>query len=396
MRTVKATAAAVTAALAAGAAGIVAGRIASDAGLKAPPGRPLPGEPRLTVHSTAAGRIALTRDLAALRPGTYGLAGDASHAVVGDVLTAEAHSADSVVRRLERVTHGTLAPGDKVWLTPNAYVGDPKSALGLDHTDVDIPGELGALPAWFVPGRRDTWVIAVHGLGTTREHALNIMEFLHRHRFPVLAPTHRGDVGAPRPPDGLNHFGETEWRDLDAAMRYAVDHGARQLVLHGWSTGATMALRAAARSDLRDRVKGLVLDSPVLSWELTLRALAAARHTPGVLLPLAVRAAQGRTGLPSDHSGLYADRTVPYAVHEDRPREDRPDDKDHDRPPPPTLVFHGPDDTIAPWNLSRRLAATHPDRITLHTVRQAPHAAMWNADPSAYEETLRRFLTPLM
>jgi len=140
VRTVKATAAAVTAALAAGAAGIVAGRIASDAGLKAPPGRPLPGEPRLTVHATAAGRIALTRDLAALRPGTYGLAGDASHAVVGDVLTAEPHSADTVVRRLERVTHGTLAPGDKVWLTPNAYVGDPRSALGLDHTDVDIPG----------------------------------------------------------------------------------------------------------------------------------------------------------------------------------------------------------------------------------------------------------------
>ncbi|MET8081601.1 alpha/beta hydrolase [Streptomyces sp. NPDC005303] len=391
MRNVKATAAAVTAALAAGAAGIVAGRIASDAGLKAPPGRPLPGEPRLTVHSTAAGRIALTRDLAALRPGTYGLAGDASHAVVGDVLTAERHSADTVVRRLERVTHGTLASGDKVWLTPNVYVGDPKSALDLDHTDVDVPGELGALPAWFVPGVRDTWVIAVHGLGTTREHALNITEFLHRHRFPVLTPAYRGDIGAPRPPDGLNHFGETEWRDLDAAMRYAVSNGARQLVLHGWSTGATMALRAAARSGVRDRVKGLVLDSPVLSWELTLRALAAGRHTPGVLLPLAVRAAQGRTGLPSDHSGLYADRTVPYVDH-----EERTDDMGPDRPPPPTLILHGPDDTIAPWRLSRRLADAHPDRIALHTVRQAPHAAMWNPDPNGYEEALRRFLTPLM
>ncbi|WP_454344523.1 alpha/beta hydrolase [Streptomyces canus] len=391
MRTVKATAAAVTAALAAGAAGIVAGRMAGDAGLKLPPGRPLPGEPRLTVHSTAAGRIALTRDLAALRPGTYGLTGDGSHAVVGPVLTAEPHSADTVVRRLERVTHGTLAPGEKVWLTPNVYVGDPGSALGLDHSDVDIPGELGLLPAWFVPGVRDTWVIAVHGLGATREHTLNVMEFLHRHRFPVLATTHRGDAGAPRPADGLNHFGETEWRDLDAAMRYAVSNGARQLVLHGWSTGATMALRAAAHSGVRDRVSGLILDSPVLSWELTLRALAAARHTPGVLLPLAVRAAQGRTGLPSDHSGLYADRTAPYADH-----ADRTDDMGPDRPPPPTLLLHGPDDTIAPWGPSRRLAAAHPDRIALHTVRQAPHAAMWNADPSAYEEALRRFLTPLM
>jgi pimeloyl-ACP methyl ester carboxylesterase len=182
-------------------------------------------------------------------------------------------------------------------------------------------------------------------------------------------------------------------------MRYAVSHGARQLVLHGWSVGATMALRAAARSGLRDRVKGLVLDSPVLSWELALRALAAARHTPGVLLPLAVRAAQGRAGLPSDDTGLYTDPTTTghTAAATTAPAADRTDaDLTHDRPPPPTLIFHGPDDTVAPWDLSRRLAATYADRITLHTVRQAPHAAMWNADPGAYEEALRRFLTPLM
>ncbi|MFE5916303.1 alpha/beta hydrolase [Streptomyces sp. NPDC056468] len=375
MRTVKATAAAVTVALAAGAASVAAGRFASGVALTAPPGRPLPTEPRLTVHATAAGQIALTRDLASLRPGTYGLSGDGSHAVVGPVLAAARHSADTVVRRLERVTHGTLEPGDNVWLTPNVYVGNPSDALGLEHADVDIPGELGALPAWFVPGARDTWVIAVHGLGTTREQAMNVMEFLSGRHFPVLALAYRGDLGAPRPPDGLNHLGETEWRDLDAAMRYAVRYGAKQLVLLGWSTGATMALRAAAHSGLRDRVSGLVLDSPVLSWEATLRALASARRTPSVLLPLAVRAAQGRTGLNADRAngnGNRDDLTVP------------------------TLIFHGPDDRVAPWSLSRRLADARPDLVALQTVDRAPHAAMWNADPEFYEESLRRFLTPLM
>jgi alpha-beta hydrolase superfamily lysophospholipase len=375
VRTVTATAAAVTAALAAGAAGIAVGRLAGDAALKAAPGRPLPTEPRLTVHATAAGRVVLTRDLAALRPGVYGLGDDGSHAVVGPVLGRESRSADTVVRRLERVTHGTLQPGDKVWLTPNVHVGNPRTALGLDHTDVDIPGELGTLPAWFVPGARDTWIITVHGLGTTREHSMNLMEFLTRRHFPVLALAYRGDPGAPRSPDGLHHLGETEWRDLDAAMRHAVRHGAKQLVLHGWSTGATMALRAAAHSGLRDRVSGLVLDSPVLSWETTLRALATARRTPGALLPLAVRAAQGRTG-------LHADRGAEAAAL--------------DRPTVPTLVFHGPDDTVAPWTLTRRLAAAHPNLVALHTVKQAPHGCMWNADPNAYEEALRRFLTPLM
>ncbi|WP_121746331.1 alpha/beta fold hydrolase [Streptomyces sp. E2N166] len=375
MRTVTATAAAVTAALAAGAASVAAGRLASDAALKASPGRPLPTEPRLTVHGTAAGQITLTRDLAALRPGRYGLAGDGSHAVVGPVLGTAEHGADTVVRRLERVTHGTLAAGDRAWFTPNLYVGNPGTALDLEYADVEVPGELGPLPAWFLPGSRPTWIIAAHGLGATREHAMNFMAPLHRRHVPVLALAYRGDVGAPPSPDGLHHFGETEWRDLDAAVRYAVDHGARQVVLLGWSTGATMALRTAALSGVRERIAGLVLDSPVLSWEATLRALATARRTPGALLPLAVRAAQGR-------AGLHADSDVHTAgLH---------------RPAVPTLIFHGPDDVVAPWRFSRRLADTHPRLVALHPVEGAPHGAMWNADPDDYEETLRRFMTPLV
>ncbi|MFD6434413.1 alpha/beta hydrolase family protein [Streptomyces venezuelae] len=378
MRPAKATAAAVTAvtaALGTAAAAIAAGRFASDAALKAPAGRPLPTEPRLTVHATAAGQISLTRALASLRPGTYGLSGNGTHAVVGPVLDSAPHEADTVVRRLEAVTHGVLEPGARVWLTPQVHLGDPRTALGLDHTDVDIPGELGGLPAWFVPATRDTWVITVHGLGTTREHPMVVMDFLNRMRVPVLDLAYRGDLGAPRSPDGLGHLGETEWRDLDAAIRYAVRNGGERVVLHGWSTGAAMCLHAAAHSALRDRISGLVLDSPVLNWEVTLRALAGARRTPGPLLPLAVRAAQGRTGLRGDRILASAG---PDALRV------------------PTLVVHGPDDTVAPWVFSRRMAEQRPDLVTLHPVPDAPHGAMWNADPAAYEEVLRRFLTPLI
>lgn len=136
-----------------------------------------------------------------------------------------------------------------------------------------------------------------------------------------------------------------------------------------------MALHACVGSALRDRISGLVLDSPVLDWTDTLRGLAAARGVPAALLPLAVRAAQGQTGL---HGTGLLETSLPATLHV------------------PTLIFHGPDDTLAPWVHSRRLAATRPDTVSLHTVDRAPHAAMWNADPARYEETLRRFLTPLM
>ncbi|MGW6689299.1 alpha/beta hydrolase [Streptomyces sp. NPDC054961] len=379
MRTATATAAAVTTTLlgagAAVTAAALAGRRAADAALRTEPGRPLPGSPRLTVHSAAAGGVELTRSLASLRPGTYGLTAPGVHAVVGSVLPEAPSGPDTVVRRLLAVTHGRLDPGTRVALTPQVHLGNPGTALGLDHADVDVPGELGALPAWFVPAARDTWVITVHGLGATREHPMVVMPFLHRQRLPVLDLAYRGDLGAPAPPDGLGHLGASEWRDLDAAIRYALRYGARRIVVHGWSTGATMALHAVERSALADRICGLVLDSPVLDWQATLRALVAARRTPGPLLSLAVKAAEGRAGLRADHPAPGSD---PGALRI------------------PVLIFHGPDDTLAPWEPSRRLAAARPGLVTLRTVPQAGHGAMWNADPAGYEEALRRFLTPLM
>ncbi|MFJ3170119.1 alpha/beta hydrolase family protein [Streptomyces roseus] len=376
MPSATATAAAVaTTLVGAGAAAIAAGRYAADAALRHDPGRPLPGDPRLGVHSTGPGRITLTRSLASLRPGTYGLSAPGVHAVVGSVLDGLDPGPDAVVRRLLAVTHGSLEPGTRVTFTPQVHAGNPRTALGLEHADVDVPGELGGLPAWFVPAARDTWVITVHGLGAGREHPMVVMPFLHRQRMPVLDLAYRGDLGAPASPDGLGHLGESEWRDVDAAIRYAVRYGARRVVLHGWSTGAAMALHAAARSALADRICGLVLDSPVLDWHATLRALVAARRTPAALVPFAVRAAEGRAGLRGDRPAAGAD---PAALRV------------------PVLIYHGPDDMLAPWEPSRRLAQARPDLVTLRTVREAPHGAMWNADPAGYEEALRRFLTPLM
>ncbi|MEU7136942.1 alpha/beta fold hydrolase [Streptomyces sp. NPDC046261] len=372
LRTVAAAAA--TTLIGAGAAAVAAGRYAGDAALKADPGRPPPGQPRLALHDVTATTVTLGRTPASLLPGTYGLAGRGVHAVVGPVIADVSHPHDRVVRSLQRVTRGVLRPGERVWLTPQVHAGNPRDALGLAHAEVDVPGELGPLPAWFVPGGRDTWVITVHGLGTTREHPMIVMPFLNAQRLPVLDIAYRGDPGAPRPAHGIGHFGAGEWRDLDAAIRYALRYGARRVVLHGWSTGATMALLAARNSALSSRVSGLVLDSPVLDWPAALRALAG-RRVPAALIPLAVRATEGRTGLAPQALLAAAD---PAGL------------------PMPTLLVHGRDDTLAPPEHSRELAAGRPELITLRAVRGAGHAGSWNVDPQGYEEALRRFLVPLM
>ncbi|MFC4497255.1 alpha/beta hydrolase [Streptomyces ovatisporus] len=390
---------AATSALGAGVAAVAAGRYAADAALR--PARSAPaagrghlpagfGGPSLTVHEVGAGHIALTRSLTARLPGTYGLVGRGCHAVVGPVLGGEHQAraaADTVVRRLERITYGELTPRTKVWLTPQVCTGGPGDALGVDRTETEVPGELGPLPAWFVPGRRDIWVVALHGLGAGPEQPLPLLPFYAAQGLPVLGLSYRGDPGAPAPPGGVRHLGDTEWHDVAAAVRHAVRQGAAQVVLHGWSSGASMALRAADELRRRPgvqpgegsavgRISGLVLDSPVLDWWATLRALAAARHVPRPLLPLAVRAAQGRARVAEP------ERLAPVT--------------DPARLAVPTLIVHGPNDVIAPWEASTAFAAAREELVSLYPVPHAPHAAMWNADPAEYEERLRRFLTPLL
>ncbi len=384
MRQLTRAAAAATTVLGAGAAAVAAGRRAAGATLRphrsGSGGVPVPAGfhgATLTVHSAGAGHIVLSRAQASLLPGRYALTGRGFRALIGPVLpeATEKAGADTVVRRLDRVVSGDPVCGARVRLTPELYEGNPREALGLDCEDLKIAGELGPLPAWYLPGDRTTWTLTVHGLGTTRAQPLALFPFFARHRLPVLDMGYRGDRAAPATPDGFGHLGDAEWPDLDAALRHALDHGARQVILYGWSTGATMALHTLTRSEHRDRIGGLVLDSPVLDRRATFRALAAARHVPRAVLPLAERAASVRAGLPSERPAVLEDPQVLKV---------------------PTLLFHGPADTVAPCGASHRFARLHPDLVTFQEVPDAPHAAMWNAAPDAYEESLRRFMVSLM
>jgi hypothetical protein len=383
----------------AGTVALAAGRYGSAFALKPSVAGPAP-ESLITVHSVTPQHVVLTRTPASTRPGVYGLTGPGVHATVGAVTATTGHS---VTRVLARVDKGSLDPGASVRMTPQAYTGDPRTAHGLAFTDVEVPGELGPMPAWYLPADRGTWVIAVHGVGATREQTLAVLPTLHRFRLPVLVPSYRNDPGAPASPDGLGHLGDTEWRDLDAAVRYAVGHGARRIVLYGWSTGATMALRALHLSTLSAKVGGLVLDSPVLDWHSTVSAAVRSRGLPRALAPLAVRAAEGRTGLRTARHGAHPSPQGSHlAQHGPHTASHGPHPARHTDPADPaalrvpTLIVHGPDDAFAPWSASRALARQRPDKVSLHAVPDAPHTAMWNADPADYEETLRRFLVPLM
>ena len=222
-------------------------------------GRPLPAEPRLTVHATAAGHIALTRVPRGaaprhVRPHRARLPRRrrprAGRRPARPPTPSSAVWSGSPTARLE--------PGAKVWLTPQCAHGDPRRrARRRPHRG---GGARRTRPAARLVRARRPRHLGHHPARPGRHPRTppDVLPFLHRQRLPVLDLAYRGDLGAPRPPDGVGHLGGTEWRDVDAAIRYAVRYGAEQRrparLVHRRHHGPARrrALRAA-RPDLRAR-----------------------------------------------------------------------------------------------------------------------------------------------
>jgi len=168
--------------------------------------------------------------------------------------------------------------------TPDGRL-DPATAYGLPFATVHVAEPLGRAPAWYVRGRTATWAVIVHGMGAPRAEALPMLPLLHSRGFAALVITYRNDPGAPSSPDRLSHLGADEWRDLDAAVGYAVAHGAARVVLVGYSIGGEIVCNFLRHSASTGRVDAVVLDSPVLEWRGPLATAAPAAGNRPSRLP---------------------------------------------------------------------------------------------------------------
>jgi alpha-beta hydrolase superfamily lysophospholipase len=320
-----------------------------------------------TVDSLSSGRVVLSRSKDTLRPGVYGLDWHHGHAIVEEVLNSNTHT---VTRQLTAV-RGQLTPGTKVGLDPSVYEGNPTQALGLPFSNVRVPDELGAMPAWLIPAHSRTWVIVVHGINSSREDDLRFTPALHSDGLPSLLITYREDIGAPASPDGLHHMGLTEWRDLQAAARYALSHGARQLVLLGYSMGGAIVTQFMEHSALARHVVGLILDAPALDWKAILSFNAKEMGLPS----FAAAPVEWMVGarIHADWNSLDALRhTADLRL--------------------PILLFHGTEDELVPISTSNALARALPQWVTYYRVPHAGHVESWNVDPRLYDQRLDAFL----
>ncbi len=331
------------------------------------PERP-PWPTNATVKALSPGKLVLSRSKDTLRPGTYGLEWPTGHAIVEGVLSSDA---DTVTRRLTTL-QGHLTPGTKVDFDANVYKGNPEQALGLTFANVEVPDELGPMPAWLIPGRSHTWAIVVHGINGSREDGLRIVPTLHADGLPSLLITYREDVGAPPSPDGHHHMGLTEWRDLQSAARYALAHGAQRLVLVGYSMGGAIVSQFMESSPLAHSVTGLILDAPALDWKAILSFNAKEMGLPSSLADPVEWAIDLR--IKPNWASLDA-LQHPGDFHL------------------PILLFHGLEDEVVPISSSDAFAKELPGWVSYYRVPYAGHVESWNVDPTLYAQRVSAFLS---
>jgi alpha-beta hydrolase superfamily lysophospholipase len=310
-----------------------------------------------------------------LTPEVFGLQWADGYGRLGAI---QSSTSDRVTREFELLTGTMVDPGDAVGLDSKAFPQNPQVGLGIPFQDVTYQGELGSYPAWYVEGSGSTWAILVHGNGMTRADTLRIMPVLQQHGYPMLAIAIRNDAGAPADPSGMVRYGLTEWKDLEAAVRYALDKGAERMVLVGYSMGGGIVANFLYQSELSQRVDGVILDSPMLDFSTTVDLNAAREELPliGVGMP------QSLTNVAKWMAGWRYDvdwKGLDYLAGAKNLAA-------------PILLIHGTADTDVPPQTSAELASLRPDLVTYVPVEGARHMESWNVDLDAYETQVTDFL----
>lgn len=317
------------------------------------------------VKGVAPGRVTLEATTASRRPGVYGLDWKTGHAIAGPIVA----TGNGTVTRRVRAVHGPLNAGTSVAIDPDVYTGDPKQALGVRFRSVAYPDPLGPMPAWLIPGRSRTWVVFVHGIDGTREGGLRDVPALRRAGVPILLIDYRNDAGAPKSPDGLIHLGQTEWQDLDAAVRYARSRGARRFVLYGDSMGGAIVTKFMRASRQAPLVDALVLDAPALDWGAIIDGQASRYDVPFLAPPLKWVIGE-RIDFDWDAMNEVANAADFHL---------------------PILLYQGLADPLVPPSNSATFAQ-RAARVTYVTTPQAGHIQSWNVNPARYDRVLTPFV----
>jgi len=150
-------------------------------------------------------------------------------------------------------------------LIQDGFVPAPEPIAPLpgsyDLEEVAYSTPLGEMDAWYLPADGVTWVIHIHGLGTTPAEAEPLFAPLQGAGYPQLSITYRNDDGQPMDPSGYYQYGATEWEDVAGAVEHAVANGAWQ---YGFLRSRANSIEGGTTDILKNIIAERVLGLPKL------------------------------------------------------------------------------------------------------------------------------------
>jgi pimeloyl-ACP methyl ester carboxylesterase len=311
---------------------------------------------------------------------SFWFSNETGHLRLGEIVD---RSNATVTRRIEEITFGDIRRARRGRISSWYYLRPEE--LGYPVESVEVGTDAGSAPAWLFPASSDSgrWAIHVHGRGTRRQECLRSIDTFHAAGFTNLIVSYRNDSDAPSSPDGRYGLGSTEWRDVDAAIGFAIARGAREIVLFGWSMGGAIVLQTVTRSAHAAVVSGLVLDSPVVDWLETLQYQADLMRLPSLVTRAALETLAAPWG--GRVTGLAA--PIDLALMDFVTRADALT--------VPVLLMHSDDDGFVPPDAARALAAARPDIVTYVPFQTARHTKLWNYDEERWRRTVGDWLRRL-
>jgi pimeloyl-ACP methyl ester carboxylesterase len=330
----------------------------------------------LKVTDVGEGRITLQTSYKTVnddwrKDGIWGLRWSGGCAQVSEILNI---GNQGVVRKFIPIK-GNLKCGDMVRVDAFAFPDDPQEAFGVPVQKVSFSSPLSKFPAYFINGAHNTWVIFVHGKrdypprGPIRSYP--IIPLTAELGLPALIITYRNDIGVTTSSDGFHWYGLTEWKDLEGAVKYAMGNGAEDIILIGYSMGGAIVMNFMYQSRLSKKVRGIILDAPMLDLNAAVEHGVKQLHLPNFFASLSKFIARLRFNIDW--------KKLNYLNHADKLTV-------------PVLLFHGDDDTTIPYETSEALAKKRPDIVKYFCVHGATHIRSWNMNPSKYEDAVRDFL----
>jgi len=159
----------------------------------------------------------------------------------------------------------SLSTLSKPWLS--GWLGDVPEDFGFEeYSTITLSNQTRA---WLFTSNSNRWVIHIHGRKAAKGETLRNLKQFRDLNFKQLVISHESDAK----PDGLgtkvSYLGDREWSQVEIAVKYAKQHGAREIILFGWSLGAMFVGQFMKRSECNSLVTGVIYDSPLIDYETT-------------------------------------------------------------------------------------------------------------------------------